>query len=35
MNPISQVQQDLLGRMEQMKNLGEASPIKPAQAFAV
>lgn len=34
MNPISQVQQDLLGRMEQMKNLGEASPIKPAQAFA-
>ena len=34
MNSISQVQQDLLGRMEQLKNLGEAAPIKPAQAFA-
>ncbi|WP_296272555.1 flagellar hook-basal body complex protein FliE [Pseudomonas sp. UBA6323] len=33
MNSISQVQQDLLGRMEQLKNLSEASPIKPAQAF--
>lgn len=34
MNPISQVQQDLLGRMEQMKNVGETASIKPAQAFA-
>ncbi|MDH0099355.1 flagellar hook-basal body complex protein FliE [Ectopseudomonas hydrolytica] len=34
MNSISQVQQDLLGRMEQLKNLSEAAPIKPAQAFA-
>lgn len=35
MNSISQVQQDLLGRMEQLKSLSEATPIKPAQAFAV
>ena len=35
MNPISQVQQDMLGRMEQLKSLSEATPIKPAQAFAV
>ena len=34
MNPISQVQQDLLGRMEQMKNVGEAASIKPAQFAA-
>lgn len=34
MNSISQVQQDLLGRMEQLKSLGEAVPIQPAQAFA-
>lgn len=34
MNPISQVQQDMLGRMEQLKSLSEAAPIKPA-AFAV
>ena len=34
MNPISQVQQDMLGRMEQLKSLSEATPIKPAQAFA-
>ena len=35
MNSISQVQHDLLGRMEQLKSLSEATPIKPAQAFAV
>ena len=35
MNPISQVQQNLLGQMEQLKGLGEATPIKPAKAFAV
>ena len=34
MNSISQVKQDLLGRMEQLKNLSEAAPIQPAQAFA-
>ena len=34
MNAITQVQQDLLGRMEQLKNLGEAAPIQPAQVFA-
>ncbi|CAE6963665.1 MULTISPECIES: flagellar hook-basal body complex protein FliE [Pseudomonas] len=35
MNSISQVQQDLLGRMEQLRSLSEATPVQPAQAFAV
>ena len=35
MNSISQVQQDLLGRMEQLRNLSEAIPVQPARAFAV
>jgi flagellar hook-basal body complex protein FliE len=34
MNPITQVQQDMLGRMEQLKGVGEAAAIKPAQVFA-
>lgn len=34
MNSISQVQQDLLGRMEQLKSLSDAVVIKPAQDFA-
>ncbi|VXC86486.1 Flagellar hook-basal body complex protein FliE [Pseudomonas sp. 8Z] len=34
MNSITQVQQDLLGRMEQLKSLSDASVIKPAQSFA-
>jgi flagellar hook-basal body complex protein FliE len=34
MNSITQVQQDLLGRMEQLKGLSDATVIKPAQAFA-
>lgn len=34
MNPITQVQQDMLGRMEQLKGVGETAAIKPGQVFA-
>lgn len=33
MNPIMQVQQDLLTRMETLKSLSDTAPIKPAQVF--
>ncbi len=33
MNSINQVQQDLLGRMEQIKTAAEGPAIKPAQSF--
>lgn len=34
MNSITQVQQDMLGRMEQLRGIGESAAIKPAQVFA-
>ncbi|HWV08656.1 MAG TPA: flagellar hook-basal body complex protein FliE [Pseudomonas sp.] len=33
MNSLMQVQQDMLGRMDQIKTLSEGSVIKPAQLF--
>lgn len=33
MNSLMQVQQDMLGRMEQIKSLSEGAAIKPAQVF--
>ncbi|SEM63309.1 flagellar hook-basal body complex protein FliE [Pseudomonas sp. ok272] len=33
MNSLMQVQQDMLGRMEQIKGLSEGAAIKPAQIF--
>lgn len=33
MNSLMQVQQDMLGRMEQIKTLSEGAVIKPAQLF--
>jgi flagellar hook-basal body complex protein FliE len=33
MNSLMQVQQDMLGRMEQIKSLSEGAAIKPAQLF--
>jgi len=35
MNSITQVQQEMLARMELQRNLASAGPIKPASAFSV
>ena len=35
MNSITQVQQDMLGQMEQLKGLAGTAPVRPAQTFAL